>query len=127
MQGLINYLIEMTCNYASLLATLPDMFPSCLPFNQNLEGVELSAFRILHLIEQRGYSAGFMNELNTQIKQKDEESYKELYTHIFTSIRAHYLDHSLTVFETNAAGYLDILVSIINDSEEMRQIFIGNR
>jgi hypothetical protein len=31
------------------------------------------------------------------------------------------------VFETNAAGYLDILVSIISDSEEMRQIFIGNR
>jgi effector-binding domain-containing protein len=81
----------MTSNYASLLATFPDMFPMSLPFNQEYEGVELSAYRILNLIESRGYSAQFMNELNNQIKQKDEDQFKEIYTFIFTSIRQKYL------------------------------------
>lgn len=49
-QELIAFLQEMTMNYASLLAAFPDMFPMSLPLNEKYEGVELSAFRILHLL-----------------------------------------------------------------------------
>lgn len=47
----------MAMNYASLLAAFPDMFPMCLPYDEKYDGVELSAYRILHLIETHGYSA----------------------------------------------------------------------
>ena len=64
LQELIGFLREMTMNYASILALYPDVFPQTLPLNEKYEGVELSAYRILHLIENNGYSAVFMGELN---------------------------------------------------------------
>lgn len=78
-QELITFLQEMTCNYASILAIYPDIFPTILPLNDSLDGVELSAFRILDLLEKHSYNPLFMNELNKQIKEKDESSFREMY------------------------------------------------
>jgi hypothetical protein len=54
----------MTVNYASILALNPDLFPQILPQDDNHEGIELSAFRLVNMFEQGGYPPGFMSELN---------------------------------------------------------------
>ncbi len=87
-QELIHFLKEMTMNYASLLATNPDLYPFTLPLNEDLEGTKLSAFRITHLLETQGYVQAFMTELNQQIKAMDKEAFIEIYTYIFTTMRA---------------------------------------
>ena len=79
---------EMTVNYASLLALNPDMFPNTKPENPSLEGIELSAFRLVHLFSQNGYSPMFMQELNAQLKQMDEDVFQQLYTCVFLDIRS---------------------------------------
>ena len=58
---MIAFLKEMTMNYASILAIYPDVFPQSLPLNDKYDGVELSAFRILDLLENNGYEAEFMS------------------------------------------------------------------
>ena len=60
----MNFLKEMTLNYASLLALNPDIYPMTLPQHDRLEGIELTAFRICHLLESHGYVSAFMSELN---------------------------------------------------------------
>jgi hypothetical protein len=67
-----------------------------------------------------------MSELNSQIKAKDEDSFREIYRFIFTTLRKQYQSGELTIFDPQAAGGLDILSNIV-DSEEMREIFITNR
>ena len=74
-QELIGFLKEMTMNYASLLATNPDIYPVTMPQNPNLEGIQLSAFRLTHLLETHGYVNAFMAELNQQIKAMDEDAF----------------------------------------------------
>lgn len=58
----------MTVNYACILALNPDLFPLALPQNESLEGNELSAFRLVAMFEKGGYAAGFMEELNKQLR-----------------------------------------------------------
>jgi hypothetical protein len=49
-----------------------------------------------------------------------------MYSFIFSSIRAKY--HSeLTIFDSSAVGNLDILTNILNESDEMKEIFVGLR
>lgn len=55
---------EMIVNYASILALNPDVFPNCLPYDEKYDGVELSAYRLVHLLEHNGYSGNFMAEFN---------------------------------------------------------------
>ena len=98
MQELIAFIKEMTINYASLLALNHDLYPQTLPINESYEGIELSAFRFVNLLDQHGYSAAFMAELNQQIKAMDSDSFDEIYTFIFTSIRAKYIKE-LTIFD----------------------------
>ena len=39
----------MTGNYASILAIYPDVFPDIMPKDDSIDGVELSAFRLIDL------------------------------------------------------------------------------
>ena len=80
----------MTINYASILALNPDLFPLALPQDAKFEGIELSAFRILHMLEQNGYAANFMGELNAQLKSMDNEAFNQIYQFVFTQIRAEF-------------------------------------
>ena len=89
----------MTLNYASLLALNPDIYPATLPQHDKFEGVELTAFRLTHLLENRGYNDTFMKELNQQIKAMDEDGFKDIYKYIFTSIRSRF-QSELTIFDS---------------------------
>ena len=117
----------MTMNYASLLAAFPDMFPMCQPQSETLQGVELSALRILHLLQNTAFSRDFMLELNREIKGKDSDSLVEIYRFVFTELREGYASGQLTIFDKETAGNLDILANIISESDEMKEIFLGNR
>lgn len=86
-QELFDFLREMTVNYASILALNPDLFPQILPQNENLDGVELSAFRLVNMFEHNGYSPAFMQELNKQLKAMDEDSFNQIYEIVFSDIR----------------------------------------
>jgi hypothetical protein len=46
-----------------------------LPQNPNLDGTQLTAFRITHMLETHGYVPAFMSELNKQIKTMDEDAF----------------------------------------------------
>ena len=83
-QELISFLKEMTVNYASILALNSDIYQQCLPLHESYEGVELTAYRLMHLIESSGYHSGFMGEVNKQLKAMDEDTYKDIYKFIFT-------------------------------------------
>ena len=113
-------------NYASLLATNPDLYPLTMPQNPNLDGIPLTAFRLTHLLENHGYVNAFMAELNQQIKGMDEDAFQEIYKYIFTSMRRQYKTE-LTIFDVHAPGYLDILSAIINESDQMKELFVHNR
>jgi hypothetical protein len=61
---MMSFLKEMTLNYASLLALNPDIYPMTMPQHDTFEGIELTAYRLCHLLESNGYVAAFMSELN---------------------------------------------------------------
>jgi hypothetical protein len=77
-------------------------------------------------LENHGYVSAFMSELNQQIKSMDEESFRDIYKFIFTAIRAKY-QSDLTIFDSHVAGYLDIISNILNESDELKELFIKNR
>lgn len=54
----------------------------------------------------------------------DEDSFNQVYEFIFGSIR-HKFHKELTVFDTNTTSFLDIMSSILNDSDEMKDIFVN--
>ncbi len=49
-----------------------------------------------------------------------------MYSFIFSSIRSKY-QSELTIFDSTAVGNLDILTNILNESDEMKEIFVGLR
>ena len=56
----------------------------------------------------------------------DEEAFEEIYKYIFTSIRRSFKTE-LTIFDPHAAGYLDIISSIVNESDQLKELFIHNK
>lgn len=56
----------------------------------------------------------------------DEDSFNQVYEFIFGYIR-HKFHKELTVFDTNTTNLLDIMSSILNDSDEMKELFINLR
>jgi hypothetical protein len=98
---LLEFLREMTVNYAAILALNSDMFPFTLPDGNatKSEGLELSAHRLLNMFQQSGYSVRFMGELNKQLKAMDEDSFNQIYQQIFTEIRLKFLNE-FTIFDS---------------------------
>lgn len=86
----------------------------------------MTAFRLCHLLESHGYVSAFMNELNLQIKAMDEDGFHEIYKFIFTSIRSRF-QSELTIFDPHATKLMDVIANILNDSDEMKEIFVKNR
>ena len=123
-QEMMNFLKEMTLNYASLLALNPDIYPMTLPQHENYEGIELTAFRLCHLLESNGYVTAFMGELNQQIKLMDEDGFKGIYQFIFSSIRKRFQSSELTIFDPHACKLMDVIANILNESDEMKEIFV---
>ncbi len=56
----------------------------------------------------------------------DEDSFKEIYEFIFTTIRNKYRSE-LTIFDSHSTTFLDILSLILNESDEMKELFISIR
>ena len=54
----------------------------------------------------------------------DEDSYLEIYQNIFGTIR-HKFSKELTVFDVNTTNLLDIMSSILNDSDEIKEMFVN--
>lgn len=127
-QELLTFLREMTINYAAILALNSDMFPSTLPDGNQTksEGIELSAHRLISLFQSSGFSAGFMGELNSQVKAMDEDSFNQIYEQIFKEIRLKFLNE-YTILDAQATSMLDILAAILGDSDELKEQFIKMR
>ena len=60
----MNFLKVMIINYASILTLNADIYSMTMPQKDSLEGIELSAFRLIQLFESHGYEAVFMTDLN---------------------------------------------------------------
>ena len=53
-QQFLDFFVEILINYAKLVLQNPDVFPEMLPMTDEYEGPALSAFRIVHIIEEMG-------------------------------------------------------------------------
>lgn len=100
------------------------MFPEILPQSDSHEGAELSAIRLVQLFEQNGYATGFMQELNKGLKMMDEDSFNQIYEYIFSIIRLKF-QRELTIFDIRTTSLLDILSSIFNESDELKELFVN--
>ncbi len=60
----MNFLKVMTINYPSILTLNSDIYLMTMLQNDSLDGIELSAFRLLNLFDSHGYVAVFITELN---------------------------------------------------------------
>jgi hypothetical protein len=56
----------------------------------------------------------------------DEDGFHEIYKFIFTSIRSRF-QSELTIFDPHATKLMDVIANILNDSDEMKEIFVKNR
>ena len=69
-QELLGFIKETTMKHASLLATNPDLYPLTMPQNPNLEGIQLTAFRLKHRLETHGYVNSIKAEVNQDHNEK---------------------------------------------------------
>lgn len=53
----------------------------------------------------------------------DEDGFREIYKFIFTSIRSRF-QSELTIFDPHATKLMDVIANILNESDEMKEIFI---
>ena len=54
----------------------------------------------------------------------DEESFNQVYEFIFANIRSKF-QRELTVFDAHTTTFLDIMSCLLNESDEMKELFIN--
>jgi hypothetical protein len=54
----------------------------------------------------------------------DEDGFREIYNFIFSSIRKKFKTPELTIFDPNTCKLMDIIAIILNESDEMKEIFV---
>ena len=57
----------------------------------------------------------------------DDDGFKGIYKFIFSSIRKKFQSPELTIFDPNACKLMDVIANILNESDEMKEIFVQNR
>jgi hypothetical protein len=114
----------MIVNYTGLLTFNPDLFPAVMPQPAGLEGLELSAARILEMMEQRGFNATYMEGINKALCEMDAEGFEQIYSYIFTRIRNKFLSNDLTVFD-NGSDLIDIVNAIISQNPSLKKLFVN--
>lgn len=65
-----------------------------------------------------------MQELNKGLKMMDEDSFNQIYEYIFSIIRLKF-QRELTIFDIRTTSLLDILSSIFNESDELKELFVN--